>query len=136
MQNVVDLQHLSDFSDRVRNCALPHAPRGQRGRDIGTGIHMGKERKVLKRHPDPAIFGLDPIHILAMNGNLPCIGFDHPCNQTQQNGFPCARWPEQHKRLARVNAETDIIENGLSLEAFDDIIENQTHVLILSPRQG
>jgi hypothetical protein len=66
---------------------------------------MGKQRVVLKDHPQPAIVGRLPARRGLIDPNVAPIGLFEPGDQPQRGGLAAARRPEQRKEFAALHGE-------------------------------
>ncbi len=131
------IRHLNErqhLLNATRAAAAFHALLTKPERDIGGDIHVRKQSVGLEHHVDRAPVGRQPGHIEAIDDDMPAIRGLKARDHAQQGCLAAARRPEQYKKLAPLDAQTDVVNRGRPVEMLTDPVNfEQRHDWVINP---
>ena len=107
-----------------------HAPHAQREFDVVGHGHVAEQRVVLEHEADAAIAGPDVGHVAAVQGNAPVVDAREAGDGPQQGALAAARGTQQHEELALAHLDGNVVDDGLVLIPFGDLVEGDGHAWV------
>ena len=104
-----------------------HAPDPQRELDVVADRHVAEQRVVLEHEPDLALAGVRVRHVAAVQRDAAVIDLGQAGDRAQQRALAAAARSEQHEKLAVLDVERDVVDDGLVLIALGDLVEDDGH---------
>ena len=88
---------------------------------------MAEQRVVLEHQADAAIACPDVGHVAAVQRNAAVIDAGEAGDGPQQGALAAARGAQQHEELALAHLDGNVVDDGLVLIPFGDLVEGDGH---------
>ena len=105
-----------------------HAPDAQREFDVVGHGHVAEQRVVLEHETDAAVAGAHVRDVAAVQRDAAVVDAGEAGDGPQQRALAAARGAQQNEEFALAHLDGDVVDDGLVLIPFGDLVECDGHV--------
>jgi hypothetical protein len=105
-----------------------HAPDAQCEFDVVGHGHVAEQRVVLEDEADAAIPGAHVRDVAAVKRDAAVVDTREAGDGPQQGALAAARGAQEHEEFALAHLDGDVVDDGLVLIPFGDLVECDGHV--------
>ena len=106
-----------------------HPAHAQREFDVVRDRHVAEQRVVLEHQADAAIARTHVGDVAAVQGNAPVVDAREAGNGPKQGALAAARGAQQHEEFALAHLDGNVVDDGLVLIPFGDLVECDRHAV-------